>query len=182
MSEWNNAYGFYAKKETALRVLKSARAQGLRRSALLSKKGIRGYAPSDTLIAWTLVLIIGVPAFHYAAHEVLWQHLPLVVLALLALVGWWMGDLIRFRIPHPVLKKAEKYLVGDEQLVFIQAQPERVAEALNLLREVESGHPVSFLIRPKRFPQESGDDETLNQEPFNPEQVQTLATSACPRV
>lgn len=175
MSEWNNAYGFYANKETALSVLKRARARGLRRSALLNKKSRRAYAPSDALIAWSLVLLIGVPTFHYAAHEVLWKHLPLFILALAGLLGWWIGDLIRFHIPSSVLKKAESWIIGDENLVFIQVQPERVAEALTLLREVESGHPVSFLIRPERFTKESENEEVLIQEPYNPEQVEELA-------
>lgn len=176
MKAWNDAFGFYTNRETAAKVFKRAKAHGLRRSALVGQEGvIKGYTPHLSLVVWSVIVASSIPLFHYFAHPIFWGYLPFGIVFLILLAGGWIYDLTVNRIERKVLKRLKSWIVGEETLVFIQVRAEEVAHTLILLREVESGHPVSFLLRPIGFKDKLREEEFI-KEPYNLDQVHELAT------
>ena len=73
------------------------------------------------------------------------------------------------------LKHFEEWVIRDETLVIVQVHAAQVPLALKILRHVESGHPLSFLLRSPAFVTCATDKEALCKEPLTMEQAEASA-------
>lgn len=78
-------------------------------------------------------------------------------------------------ISSEIINRYKQYVIRDETLVLVEIKQHETKEALRILRNVESGHPISFLLRPDIY---SGHyrEEEIPKEPLPSEQLLEQAT------
>ena len=82
-------------------------------------------------------------------------------------------DIISGSIDSDVVNRFKSLVIVDEILVLVQVSQPDVRETLAILRQVKSGHPVTFLLRPGKF--EEGHVE-IPSEPVTPELLRQEAS------
>lgn len=81
-----------------------------------------------------------------------------------------------FQIPQKLLKRFERWVIRDETLIIVQVHASQVPQALKLLRHVESGHPLSFLLRKPVYTIDEKEKESIISEPLTLEQSEQSAS------
>lgn len=143
MDKWWLAIGFYQNHAVAEKVLKKVRRQGLRSAQIYS--GSQVYHWYNLLFPWVLGLILGL----FTALGS-WLTLPLlysILIGILVFIG--SGLLIRYlrgSIDEKVILRFKQWVIGDEALVIVQIKSKDIPRILGYLRQVEGGHPISFLL------------------------------------
>lgn len=172
------ALGYYQNFTTAQAVLKKLQKSGFRRSASIH------HAHDDRIFISTynllslLVRTIAVLAF-FASLFLFWTGfsglalLSAVVMVSVAFLGIWALAVWFTRIDNAVLNKFKTRVIRDETLVIVQLKSPDVRRVLAILREVESGHPTSFLLRSDIFSQQHVED--LPKEPLTSDQLHVRA-------
>lgn len=154
--KWQTALGYYQDAQTAAHVLNKLKSHGLMRCALihrdhegrLEKQTYRPSPTHITLIGGLAAAFILLIIFHPAYFSLL---LTGLMLGMAATVGSMLIALDRYKIESDMIQKLEKLVIPDETLVVVQVEPKDVPHALKFLRQVESGHPISFLLRCPAF-------------------------------
>lgn len=177
MNKSNIALGFYQNPETAGAVLKRLRKAGIRRSASIRRFpdkhfSINSYSPSPLLITlsfiiivlWIIALFTGLPM----------SIIEFILLGFIGLASWWLIDFFYLKIDPDVLNRFKELIIGDETLVIAQISPKELRQALSVLRQVESGHPTSFLLRAEKFCLPA--KEEIVKEPLTLEEMDKKAT------
>lgn len=153
LNKMNIALGFYQNLETAEGVLKKLRHTGLRRTALIRRDHdkqyiLEAYQPSKGLYISSILSII---FFLLAISLSISKLIVISIITILSTVIWLIVDIFHFKINSKTIERYKNLLVGDETLVIAEVKSKDVREALEYLRQVESGHPVSFLLRCDNF-------------------------------
>ncbi|MBA3815306.1 MAG: protein ndvB [Parachlamydiaceae bacterium] len=171
----NTVLGFYQNPETAADVLNKFRKKGLRRVAMIRRNSNKEYTihsyKASTPLLISIISMIGL--FLFAFFSEMPKMATISIIVLLGIFIGWMADLYLFKISPGVVNRFKKLLVGDETLIIAEINTKDVREALGLLREVESGHPISFLLRCDHFP--PSDREGIINEPLTAEEMNEKA-------
>lgn len=179
MRRWNVALGYYQNSTTAKEVIKELQAHGFYRIAYVQHKKdgewiVKRYCPIGyILLALFLLFILGASFLLLQNMESLglsaWGLVAYVGFsaALCASLYFWLNSLL---IDKSIVEKFKNRLVADEILVMVQVLPREVREVLVVLRQVKSGHPVSFLLRSELLVGEVENME-LRKEPLTSQQL-----------
>ena len=154
--KWNVGLGYFQNPNTAHKVLKQLRKHGFKRSASIY------YTPDGKIhtdqysfkalalgLATALIAVFLLYAFIFPKSPFLIVDLLVVISAIF--FGWWYFSSHFFGIDPDILSLYSKCVIRDETLVIVQLKNKDVRHALKILRSVESGHPISFLIRSDAF-------------------------------
>lgn len=167
----NLVLGFYQNTITAENVLKKFRKSGLRRVALVRKNPddqltTQGYKASTLLIVCSIItfglllaaLILGIPKI-----------LGIAIISVFSMLIWWLADLSWYKISPEIVQRFQNLLIKDETLIIVEVESENVRKALEILRKVETGHPVTFLLRCDHF--RLSNRETIVKDPLTSEEM-----------
>lgn len=178
MHKWQTALGYYQDAETAAHVLDKLKSHGLMRCALVHRdhegylhKQTYRHSPIHLALIACLALAFILAIFIQPAYLSLL--LTGLMLAMAAVVGRLLVALDHYKIETDMIQKLEKLVIPDETLVVAQIEAKDVPQALKILRQVESDHPISFLLRcPALVPATSYE---ISKEPFTLEQMHAHA-------
>lgn len=175
MRKWNVALGFYQNLGTAKAVFKELKHQGYSRTTLIhhAKEGCRVYhSLYPTYGQWTasafllLLYLILALVFHFSVANFF---IGLAALSVLLAGGIWYFS----GADTNIVKKYKKQVVIDEMLIIAEIKPQYVRDVLKILRQVTTGHPVSFLLRSDIL--EYGEKLKVPVEPLTLEQMNQQA-------
>jgi cyclic beta-1,2-glucan synthetase len=174
-SRMNMVLGFYQNPKTAEDVFNSFRKAGLRRVGLVRQSQdkqyfTRTYKASSPLLIGSIVI----PIFIIFSMFFNMPHMAeFAILSICGLLAWWIADVYFFKIGPEVIQKFKNLIVGKETLIIAEIPSRDVRKALGFLRQVESGHPVSFLLRCDTF--KLPDHEEIVKESLTPEEMSNRA-------
>lgn len=179
MHNGNLALGFYQNPETAKAVLRQLRISGYVSSASIYHRTDGQYvidrsskdSYSNFLIGLIAVIAVFLLAW-IALTEFPWAILPLT---LTVLAGLWWFFVKKAKVSKNILQQFKKRILPHETLVIAYVQPDQIKDVFKILRKVESGHPVSFLLRP--FLYASSEEKFLPREPLSSDSLQNFAQS-----
>ncbi|CCB86235.1 protein ndvB [Parachlamydia acanthamoebae UV-7] len=154
MEQWNIALAFYQNPHTASTVLKSLAREGFRRSAAIhhTKDGkftIQTFPPIFFYLGiFVLALLFALFLFLTFYTSSLFFINTLIVGVTLGVLVWKKAYLFK-GIDKQVLSHFNNCVLKNEILIISQVKPKDISVALSILRHVESGHPLSFLLQPE---------------------------------
>lgn len=181
MKKWNIALGYYQELPTAHAVISELKQRHFSRFATIHHKHdntieINRYFPLSTLVFPLLGFLALICLFllkHFLILNLSWGILLLTAGMLLATTGiytfWHFSGLIDL----DVVNRFKNRVIVDEILIIVQVRQRDIRDVLSILRQVKSGHPVTFLLRPAMF--EEGDVE-IPSEPLSLEMQSQEAT------
>lgn len=177
------ALGFYQNSSTARAVFKRLKKEGFRRSAFIfhAHDGRIFLHTSISIFSKTTLFFIGlILGIFAAAFLSLFGLIELtsflvidLLIALSASIGVWLIFSAATKIDPEILNKFKNRVIRDETLVLVQIHSKEVRKVLSILRNVESGHPISFLLRQDSL--EENSEEELPKEPLTTDQLQEHA-------
>jgi cyclic beta-1,2-glucan synthetase len=181
MRKWNIGLGFYQNLSTADAVLKELNRSGFRRLAYIhhTREGdlIVNKVYPVHILAGAIIALLAIVAlfifseyfgiFNFAVNSIL-----MAITALLVIGGTCFARYFSV-IDSDIVNRFKNRVVIDEVLVIVQVKTRKVGTALRILRQVESGHPVSFLLRSDIFGEEKNVE--LTKEPLTMEQLRQHA-------
>lgn len=171
-NRWSTVLGFYQNPQTAESVCHRYKKAGLKRIASIQRNNegvitVQTYVPPASLIIVSAtLLIIGLISLLASLPSIV---TILASIGFLAFLGWWLFDLYYYKIDQAVIARFKNVLIGEETLVIAQITSLDVRQALAIFREVESGHPVSFLLRQDSF--DIPGKEEIAKEPLTLEEM-----------
>jgi len=183
MRKYTIALAFYQNSQTASTVIQELRKKKFRHLAYVyynkhKKLTVRRIYPYKTLFLAGLAVMAVFATFLSLKYGALFIYQELSVHAwiaagfsLLACLIIWLFSL---RIPSRLVNRYKDLVGQDEILVMMEINPQDVRETLNILRQVQTGHPVSFLLRSDIA--ELADPVELPKEPLNLEQLAQRAS------
>jgi cyclic beta-1,2-glucan synthetase len=157
----NIALGFYQDKSTAESVIKKLSKRGFSRFAsIYNRRGhpleVRRYFSRSAI----MIVFLGIlAAACLALFNFTWM--ALLVAAAAGVYALWRYTGV---IGIDVVDQFKNRVLVNEILVIAQVDQADVREALEILRQVKSGHPVTFLLRPALIEQE---EVEIPAEPVN---------------
>lgn len=80
-----------------------------------------------------------------------------------------------YRMDEALFEYLEEKVISDENLVVVQIEASQTPHALKILRHVESGHPISFLLRSAAFEPFEFQESDLIKEPLSTQLLQERA-------
>lgn len=181
----NIALGYFQNPQTAQRVLRNLRKNGLRRSGSVyyTPDGvihIDQYSQVPLISGLTIALILAFAIYAFIIPKTLLFIIGLLILLVATMIAWGLFSTYFFGIDHDLMARYAKCVIRDETLVIVQVKDKDVRRTLKILRQVVSGHPTSFLIRDESLEHRKLKEEDC-KEPLTTEQLQehaaTLATS-----
>lgn len=147
------AIGLYQNKRTAHSVLANLKKQGFRYSAAIHRTHhdqieVSYNRPKKLFFLFTLLFFALAFAIHHFLPE---GHLRAFTFVLWAILGIILWPLISsFYIPNKKIIDCFKgKILRGETLVLTVIKKDLAESALYTLRNVESGHPISYLLRPE---------------------------------
>lgn len=155
----NIALGFYQEHSTAKAVLAKLKQRHFSRFATIYHKRdhsleINRYFPVSAIYipfisVFVILCLVLLKYFSIIAFS--WSSLLIGMTTLFAASVFY--TLCRFfcTIDTDIVNIFKKRVVIDEILIIVQVNQSNVREVLAILREVKSGHPVTFLLRPDMF-------------------------------
>lgn len=175
LKKMNVVLGFYQNFKTAESVLKKFQKAGLRRAALVHRNHSKKYTikaykmPARLQMGTIAAVVFFLIALTFGTLGILTP----AVIAIFGVLIWLALDFYFFRINPEVIRTYKSLLITDETLVVAEINSKNVRQALAILREVETGHPVSFLIRCNRFL--TSDREEIIKESLTAEEMSVKA-------
>lgn len=181
MGKWNVALGFYQHATTANDVLKELKRSGFWRIATVKTENGRHEVKRDhslfikisttvAIFIITLLLLAHVIAFHQPFFDTP-NLIGIGLITLLCAIIYWLNSL---KIDSETVERFKELVLKDEILILVQVKSHEVRQVLHILRQVESGHPLSFLLRSDLTEHDDGDSE-LPKEPLTREQLRKQA-------
>jgi hypothetical protein len=153
------ALGFYQELSTAQWVISELKQHNFSHFASIHRKRdnsiqINRFFPSAALLISSTGIITSACLVLLKYFQIIsfsWVSIFFVITALLAIAGiyilWGFSEVIDINI----VNRYKALVTVDEILVIIQLRQKDVREVLAILRQVKSGHPVTFLLRPALF-------------------------------
>lgn len=154
MKKWNIALGFYQELSTANAVLKELKCRNFSRFATIHHKHDRSFKINRYFPVYVLLIpLLGILAILclLLLLNLSWQAIWITITALAATLGIYTCKHILGVIDSDLVNRFKNRVVIDEILVIVQVKQKDVREVLAILRQVKSGHPVTFLLRPALF-------------------------------
>ncbi len=176
MRKWNTALGFYQNFSIANSVLDALQRGGFRRLAYIHHTKENGLVvkrlyPTGVFFGAVVAAFVFLAVLLFQDYLVGFNWLLNLGVATILLVicgGFVLWHWLSV-IDKKVVDRFKSHVVLDEILVIAQIPSKGVREALAILRQVESGHPLSFLLRPELDIEEK--DLDLPKEPLTSEQL-----------
>ena len=181
MKKRNIALGFYQEFSTAQSVLAELKKRNFSRFATIHHKHdhsieINRYFPFSALVI-PFIGIISIVCLillkYFSIIDFSWLAILIGVSTIIATVGiytfWRFSELI----DSDIINCFKNRVIVNEILIIAHVNYSDVREVLAILREVKSGHPVTFLLRPAMF--EEGNVE-IPSEPMTMEMLRQEAS------
>lgn len=165
----NIALGFYQELSTAQSVLSELKKRNFSRFATIHHKPdhsfeVNRYFPDSVLFA-ILIFAIAVICIAFVKFFTLvdfsWLAFSIGIATIVATAGIYTFWCWFCLIDSDVINCFKNRVIVNEILIIIQVKKANVREVLAILRQVKSGHPVTFLLRPAMF--EEGHVEILSE-------------------
>lgn len=159
MKKRNIALGFYQELSTAKSVLAELKRKKFSRFASIHHKRdhtlhIKRYFPFSALITPFIGIILSILLIYLKYLIIIdfsWLALFIGIFTILATSGiytlWHFFGLI----DSDIMNRYKNRVIFDEILIIAHVNDSEVREVLAILRQVKSGHPVTFLLRPAVF-------------------------------
>lgn len=179
--KWNTALGFYQNDAAATHALKKLRKKGFKRSlsihrSNLNELSVHYFGISKAILSFLLISIATTAVF------VLVPGFTGALLCSLAFCIWLLFAVHRYRVNSKMINQYKNDVLKGETLVIAQVRDCDVRGALNLLRMVESDHPITFLIRLSSSEELESEQSLIAgyfkepfREPLTPDQLQEKA-------
>ncbi len=180
MKKRNVALGFYQEPSTAKAVIAELERRHFSRYASIHRKHdhtleINRFIPSSVFLAPFIVLCAIFSLYLLKLHQFIdlswfdiWTGIAALTAATVLLSLWRFSRVLSSK----VIKRFKNRVSVDEILIIIHVKPSEVRDVLSILRQVKSGHPVTFLFRPAMF--EEGNIE-VPSEPLSMESLEQEA-------
>jgi cyclic beta-1,2-glucan synthetase len=189
MAKRGIAVGIYQNRNAAQAVLRKLRRRGFRRSAAIhSSSSGRIHVSNYRLPPRHLALVGGGAGFvlglllavyvhsQTAAFLLLHLTLGLCVLTLTGAVGgWYVARWLDFGVPSRLIVRYRRWVIRNEILTLVEVSPEDLHPVLELLRQVEGDHPLTFVFYPEGDLGIGPDATFTNQEPITAERLDQQA-------
>ncbi len=155
----NIALGFYQEFSTAQSVLAELKKRNFSRFATIHHKHdhsieINRYFPFSiffvTFISVISIICLIIPKF-YSIIDFSWLTIWLGILTIIATAGTYTFWRFSGLIDTDIINRFKNRVIVNEILIIAHVNYSDVREILGILREVKSGHPVTFLLRPAMF-------------------------------
>lgn len=181
MNKWNIALGIYQDPSTVHAVLLELKRRNLSRFATIHHKHdnsieINRNASISALFpffAGILIIICLALTKYYMFLSISWLSLSILMTLLFSALGIYSFLHFPGFISSDVVNRFKNRVLVDEIFVIVQVRQSDVREVLATLRQVKSGHPVTFLLRPEMFVTE---DIEIPLEPLTLEQLRQEAS------
>lgn len=178
----NVALGFYQERSTADGVMAELKRRNFLSFATIHHKSdtsveIHRHFPWSVLFFPFMALVaIGclVLLKHFQVITLLELTVGLIGVLLFTIVGLFMFWRYAGMISLKLINQYKNRVIVDEILLLVQVRQSDVREVLAILREVKSGHPVTYLLRAPMFKEK--DSIEILSEPLTLEQQQQAAS------
>ena len=159
MKKENIALGFYQELSTVKTVISSLEQRNITRFATIHRKRdhtleINKYLSRSTLLfvfaclsASACLLILK----YLSLIDLPWLPVMIAIMTMLAIAGACALWNLSRAMGSDIINRFKNLVIVDEILLLVQVNQSEVREVLSALRDVKSGHPVTFLLRPDRF-------------------------------
>lgn len=172
------ALGFYQNPASAETVLKRLQKKHFYRAFVIHRNhegrlSFESNLPSLTFLApiflaFTALLFFLLISFNPKIA------LPATLLTFIILsIFLFVYFIINSKIKKSLISKYKKFVIHDESLIIVYANSSHVQTVLNILRQIEISHPISFLLRSDPFKRNI--QETPPKESLTIEQLQESA-------
>lgn len=180
MSTRNVALGFYQEHSTANHVIAELKKQNYSHFATIHRNrdhtlNINHHIPKCLLWAWywgIFIIFCSIALTYYS--DIAWSNILIGISGIFIILGLCTYWCISRTISSKIIDRYKKCVIVDEILIIVLTKQKAVREVLTILRNVKSGHPVTFLLRPTIF--EETNVETL-PEPVTLDQLRQEAKS-----
>lgn len=159
MTKRNTALGFYQEFSTAQAVLAELKKRNFSRFATIHHKHdhsieINRYFPFSALVipfigAISIVSLILLK--YFSIIDFSWLAIASGVSMIIAMIGIYTFYRFSELIDSDIINCFKNRVIVNEILIIAHVKYSDVREVLAILREVKSGHPVTFLLRPAMF-------------------------------
>lgn len=176
----NIALGFYQEQSTATAVISELERRHFSRYAAIHCKHdnsleIYRYFLSSTiwapLIGFVAIISLFLLKFYHFV-EFPWNQVWITIAALSAITAiytWWRLSRV---LSSDIINRFKNRVLVNEILIIVQVKPSDVREVLSILRNVKSGHPVTFLLRTSLY------EEKFVEIPLEPLSMELLCKQA----
>jgi hypothetical protein len=159
MKKWCTALGFYQEISTVQSVQEKLKQKKFTRIATIhhlhnDQVEINRYFPYSALVFPCLALFAAgfLTFLNYLSFiNLSWPFFPILIAVLLATAGIYAFFHFTNLIHTKIIDRFKNRVMLDEILILVQVHQSDVREVLAILRQVSSGHPVTFLLRPALF-------------------------------
>lgn len=158
MSKRNIALGFYQEQSTADAVVAKLKHGHFSRFATIHHRNdhhfeIKRYIPSSTYFIPIIAIVLSLCLLflkYSTLLDISWTTLSIVLTALLITVGFYT-KFFSGVIDLEIVNRFKNRVLIDEILIIMEVNRLDVREVLTILRQVKSGHPMTFLLRSPLF-------------------------------
>ena len=181
MKKRNIALGFYQEFSTAQSVLAELKKRNFSRFATIHHKHdhsieINRYFPFSALVipfigAISIVCLILLK--YFSIIDFSWLAIVIGISTIIAMVGIYTFWRFSRLIDSDIINRFKNRVIVNEILIIAHVNYSDVREVLAILREVKSGHPVTFLLRPAMFEEGNVD---IPSEPMTMEMLREEAS------
>lgn len=159
MKKWSTALGFYQEISTVQAVLSKLKQKNFSRVATIHHQHddnfeVNRFFPLTALIfpSFALLAAICLALLNYFSFiDISWSILLIPIVVLIALATIYTFSHFSGLMDSSLINRFKHRVMIDEILVLVQVHQSEVREVLAILRQVSSGHPVTFLLRPALF-------------------------------
>lgn len=159
MKKRNIALGFYQEFSTAQSVLAELKKKNFLRFATIYHKHdhsieVNRYFPFSALVITfisTISIFCLILLKYFSTIDFSWLTIVTVVSTIIATVGIYIFWRFSKLIDSDIINRFKNRVIANEILIIVHVNYSEVKEVLSILREVKSGHPVTFLLRPAMF-------------------------------
>lgn len=155
MEKRSIALGFYQEISTAKLVIAELKKRNLSFATIHHKNDhtfkIRRYFHLSSLILSLICVFSSVLLFSLKSFAVInfsWIIVFLGIAALLAIGGFFAFRFFSGIVSSDLIHRLKNRVIVDEILLVVSVTNREIREVLAILRQVKSGHPVTFLLRP----------------------------------
>lgn len=181
MRKHNIALGFYQELSTAREVVAELKKRNFLRLATIHHKHdhslkIHRYFPISAFLVPFIgaLAIIGLVLLkHFLILSFSWMSIWAAIALVLATVGIYTFWSFSRALDPDIINRFKNLVIVDEILIIADVKQSAVREVLTILRQVKSGHPVTFLLRPDMFEEENIE---IPSEPLTLEQLREEAS------
>jgi len=159
MKKKNIALGFYQEFSTAQSVLTELKKRNFSLFATIHHKHdhnieINRYFPFSALVIsfiGAISIVCLILSKYFSIIDFSWLAVVTGVSTIIATVGIYTFRRFSELIDSNIINRFKNRVIVNEILIIVHVEDSHVREILGILREVKSGHPVTFLLRTEMF-------------------------------